>query len=63
MSRLKDKIVLITGGITGIGLASAHLFRSEGARALISQAKILSASPPRRRTSATMDGNFINIFG
>ncbi|MDD2914771.1 MAG: SDR family oxidoreductase [Gallionella sp.] len=32
MDRLKGKTVLITGGTSGIGLASARLFRSEGAR-------------------------------
>lgn len=35
MSRLQDKITLITGGTTGIGLASAHLFKREGARVII----------------------------
>lgn len=35
MSRLKDKIALITGGTTGIGLASAHLFQREGARVIL----------------------------
>ncbi|MBI3283387.1 MAG: SDR family oxidoreductase [Burkholderiales bacterium] len=32
MDRLKGKTVLITGGTSGIGLASAQLFRAEGAR-------------------------------
>jgi NAD(P)-dependent dehydrogenase (short-subunit alcohol dehydrogenase family) len=35
MSRLKDKTALITGGTTGVGLASARLFRDEGARVII----------------------------
>lgn len=35
MKKLKDKTVLITGGSSGIGLATARLFREEGARLII----------------------------
>lgn len=35
MSKLQDKIVVITGGISGIGKASAELFASEGAKLVL----------------------------
>jgi NAD(P)-dependent dehydrogenase (short-subunit alcohol dehydrogenase family) len=35
MSVLREKIALITGGTTGIGLATARLFHAEGARVFV----------------------------
>lgn len=35
MAKLQDKVVIITGGISGIGKASAELFKQEGAKLVL----------------------------
>lgn len=57
--KLKNKVVLVTGGTSGIGLESARLFKSEGARIAIvgSNAERLAAA------STDLGGEVLLISG
>ncbi len=52
MNRLKDKRALITGGTTGIGLETARLFLSEGARLAITGRNPATLEAARRELGA-----------
>jgi NAD(P)-dependent dehydrogenase (short-subunit alcohol dehydrogenase family) len=52
MNRLKDKRALITGGTSGIGLETARLFLSEGARLAITGRNPATLEAARRELGA-----------
>ncbi|GAB3580589.1 SDR family NAD(P)-dependent oxidoreductase [Hymenobacter daeguensis] len=54
-ARFQDKVVLITGGASGIGLAAARRFASEGARVVLAdynQANLDTATPDVKAAGA-----------
>jgi NAD(P)-dependent dehydrogenase (short-subunit alcohol dehydrogenase family) len=50
--KLKDKVVLITGGTSGIGFEAARLFRDEGAKVVV-----IGSNPARLTSAAAELGN------
>jgi NAD(P)-dependent dehydrogenase (short-subunit alcohol dehydrogenase family) len=50
MSKLKNKIAVISGGTTGIGLATARRFVAEGAHVFIFCRRQAQLQPNRSKT-------------
>jgi NAD(P)-dependent dehydrogenase (short-subunit alcohol dehydrogenase family) len=55
--KLSNKIVLVTGGTTGIGLEAAKLFRDEGATVVI-----VGQNSTRLKSAASQLGNGVTLL-
>ena len=43
MNRVRDKVAIVTGGASGIGLASAKLLANEGAKVIVADFNLEAA--------------------
>ena len=57
MSKLKNKVAVITGANSGIGLATAKLYLKEGAKVVLSGRR----KEALEEVSKTLEGDFITI--
>lgn len=57
MSKLKDKVAIITGANSGIGLATAKLYLKEGAKVVLSGRRKEALD----EVSKTLEGDFITV--
>ena len=55
--KLKNKVALITGGTSGIGLATAELFRDEGARVIVT-----GVNPARLEEASRLLGSGVRVL-
>jgi NAD(P)-dependent dehydrogenase (short-subunit alcohol dehydrogenase family) len=55
MTKLQDKVALITGGTTGIGLAAAKLFHAEGARVFVTGRSEAGIAQARKELPADIE--------
>jgi NAD(P)-dependent dehydrogenase (short-subunit alcohol dehydrogenase family) len=54
MGRLKDKVAVVTGGCSGIGLATVERFVAEGARVLVADIQAAAGADAARRFGASV---------
>lgn len=61
MDRMKDKVVLVTGGASGIGLSAANLMAAEGAKVVIADFNVDGAIEAAKEIQLR-GGDAVGIF-